>query len=90
MNNIRGPNGNLNQDLNHSGIVDMKIRRLNSATRFKVTSMSMNRMNSNRSMKSQKSLEALEKGWSSKFKKAKALDLKTIQPLSRPTSATKN
>ena len=70
VNNAKRINGHLNNDLNMSGIVDMKIRlgggstAAAGASRTKMTSRSMTRLKSNRSMHSQKSLEALEKGWS--------------------------
>jgi len=40
-------------------------------------------------MTSQKSLEKLEKGWSTKFKKARALEEKKVPPLYRPVSKSK-
>lgn len=77
-------------DLNHSGIVDMKIR-LAGSTRpgSKLSSRSLNRLQSHRSARSQKSLEALEKGWNRKFKMAKALEEKPIAPLHRLPSDRK-
>ena len=53
---------------------------------MQVTSKSLNRMNSNRSMRSQESIKALEKGWSTKFKKAKALEENPTPALYRPVS----
>ena len=41
-------------------------------------------------MASQKSLEKLEKGWSTKFKKAKALEEQKVPPLYRPVSKSNN
>ena len=54
------------------------------------TSKSLTRLPSHRSMQSQKSLENLEKGWSTKFKLAHALEEKPIVPLHRPISPARN
>ena len=84
-----GGNAHLNNDLNMSGIVDMRIRLSSAVNSRKITSRSMTRMQSNRSVRSQKSLEALEKGWSHKYKKGKALEDKQVAPLHRLPSAGK-
>ena len=68
----------------------MKIR-LNSAVGFspmRATSRSMQRIPSHRSMHSQKSTQELERGWSTKFKKARALEENPTPALYRPVSQT--
>ena len=86
----------MNQDLNISGVADNRKLRLNSANRstsgLRNGSKSLTRMNSQRSMRSnvsQQSLKVLEQGWSSKFKKAKALNENPTPPLHRPFSSNR-
>ena len=79
----------MNKDLNHSSIVDMRVKLsagVMASSPMRATSRSMTRLPSHRSVKSQKSLVDMEKGWTTKFSKAKALDEKPTTALYRPLS----